>query len=307
MRIYVSRVNESWIVNRFRNEWYKSNKKISTKNIYFSEVVWIIAPWSIKPKALNKLNNKKVLCTVHHIENLNQESLEIKKIKEIDEYVDEYHTISQKSYVQLRSLTNKKIHLIPFWVDNSKWYELKNKNILREKFGLTSKDFLIGSFQRDTEGHDLISPKLIKGPDIFLDIVKRMVEEYPNLKVILTGKRRNYLINEFEKNNINYKYFEMVNIPTLNELYNILDLYIVSSRIEGGPQSIMECSAAKVPIISTDVGLASEILSPESIFKAGEDYKAKPNIDYQYNMVTKYFIPEGMKQYEKMFQNLNES
>ena len=307
MRIYVSRVNESWIVNRFRNEWYKSNKKISTKNIYLSDIVWIIAPWSIKPKTLRKLNTKKVLCTVHHIENLEDNSVEVKKIREIDEYVDEYHTISQKSYDQLKSLTNKKINLIPFWVDNSKWYELENKSKLREKFGLTSKDFLLGSFQRDTEGHDLISPKLIKGPDIFLNIVKRMNEESPNLQVILTGKRRNYLINEFKKNNINYKYFEMVNIKTLNELYNILDLYIVSSRIEGGPQSIMECSSAKVPIISTDVGLASEILSPESIFKVGEDYKAKPDIDYQYNMITKYFIPEGMKQYEKMFKNLNES
>mgnify|MGYP001954262375 CR=1 FL=1 len=28
-----------------------------------------------------------------------------------------------------------------------------------------------------------------------------------NLKVILTGKRRNYIINEFNKNSIKYKYF----------------------------------------------------------------------------------------------------
>ena len=55
---------------------------------------------------------------------------------------------------------------------------------------------------------------------------------------------------------INYKYFEMTSFQNLNELYNILDLYIVSSRYEGGPQSIRNCND-KNPIISTDVGIAS--------------------------------------------------
>lgn len=307
MRIYISKVNESWVVNRFRNEWYENNKKISTKSILNSDIVWIIAPWSIKSRVLKKLKNKKVVCTIHHIESMDKDSQDIKRIKELDRYIDEYHTISQKSFDQLNKITEKKINLIPFWVDNTKWFQLDNTFRIREKFDLSSKDYLVGSFQRDTEGHDLVSPKLIKGPDIFLDIVKRMSSFNPNLKVILTGKRRNYLLNEFQKNNIKYKYFEMVNIQTLNELYNILDLYIVSSRIEGGPQSIMECSAAKVPIISTDVGIASKILSPDSIFKIGEDYKAKPNLDTQYNNVIKYFIPEGMKQFQVMFQNLNES
>ena len=32
---------------------------------------------------------------------------------------------------------------------------------------ILKKTILIGSFQRDTEGHDMISPKLVKGPDIF--------------------------------------------------------------------------------------------------------------------------------------------
>ena len=43
----------------------------------------------------------------------------------------------------------------------------------------------------------------------------------------------------------------MVNFDQLNELYNCLDLYIVSSRLEGGPQAIIECALSKTPIIST--------------------------------------------------------
>ena len=59
----------------------------------------------------------------------------------------------------------------------------------------------------------------------------------------------------------------MVDFKILNELYNCLDLYIVTSRIEGGPQAILECGITKTPIISTDVGVASEILAKESIFE----------------------------------------
>ena len=76
-----------------------------------------------------------------------------------------------------------------------------------------------------------------------------MVQKYSktneNLAVVLTGKRRQYIINELQKLNIKYYYFEMTTFKELNELYNILDLYIVASRVEGGPQAIFECAITK--------------------------------------------------------------
>ena len=68
------------------------------------------------------------------------------------------------------------------------------------------------------------------------------------------------------KNKIPFKYFEMTNFEMLNELYNVLDLYLVTSRIEGGPQALVECGQTKTPILSTNVGIADQILAPESIF-----------------------------------------
>ena len=50
----------------------------------------------------------------------------------------------------------------------------------------------------------------------------------------------------------------MIDQKKMNQLYNILNLYIVSSRVEGGPQSILECSAVNTTIISTDVGVAKQ-------------------------------------------------
>ena len=97
------------------------------------------------------------------------------------------------------------------------------------------KNFYIGSFQRDTEGSDLVSPKLSKGPDIFLEVIKHYKQKNKYIEVVLTGKRRNYIIQKLEENNIKFSYFEMVDFKTLNELYNCLNLYVVSSRVEGGP------------------------------------------------------------------------
>ena len=37
----------------------------------------------------------------------------------------------------------------------------------------------------------------------------------------------------------------MLTVEQINELYNILDLYIVASRVEGGPQAILECGITK--------------------------------------------------------------
>ena len=87
-------------------------------------------------------------------------------------------------------------------------------------------------------------------------------------------------------------------------------MYLITSRLEGGPQALVECGQTKTPLISTDVGIASRILPPESIF----DYKnmdsfnvAAPNVEFAYNQSSKLSIPNGMLGYIDMFKKINES
>ena len=134
-----------------------------------------------------------------------------------------------------------------------------------------------------------------------------MYEKNKNLKVVLSGKRRNYLIENFKNRNLPFAYFEMIDLKELNELYNILDLYIVTSRIEGGPQAILECAVSKTPIVSTDVGVASEILDSKSIFKPEEFYEAIPNVTMAFKNSQDYIIPNGMIKFKKMFEDLYEN
>lgn len=305
--IYLNSVKEDWIVDRTRKEWYLHNKNVSTKNIYRSNLIWLVASWNWNKISKKQLSKKKVICSIYHIDETKFDEIESKNFFDRDKFVDEYHVISLKTKKQVEKLTDKKITSIPYWVNTKLWFDIpENKNLLK-KYKFSDNEFLIGSFQRDSEGSNVELPKLSKGPDRFIEIIKDMKKDIENIHVVLTGRKRNYIINELKKENIKFSYFEMTDFTTLNELYNCLNLYIVSSRFEGGPQAILECGVTKTPIISTDVGVASEILSPESIFEMDNFKNAKPNIEFAFQNSMKYEMHETFKLFNKMFLGVYEN
>lgn len=304
MKVYLSKINESWVVDRMREEWYVNNAEVSVEDPKKADLVWIISPWLWKKESKKILKSKTVICSIFHLEDKDFSDKHLKEFRKREEYVDCYHVISLKTKKDLEKITDKKIVYIPFWVNSNIWFDIEDKETLRDKYSIPEKSFVVGSFQRDTEGSDLISPKLIKGPDRFIKIVHQMNSEIDNLTVLLTGKRRQYVIAELEKLKINYVYLEMVDFKTLNELYNSLDLYIVTSRIEGGPQAIVECGITRTPIISTDVGIASEILHKDSIFNMNNYMNAKPDINFAFKNSIKLDIPQGFNRYLEVFNSL---
>ncbi len=298
MKIFVSKINESWIVDRVRNEWIENNKEISTNSIRNADIIWIVAPWLWKKIPIRHLKNKIVVCSMYHLDGSHEE---IEDFIQRDQYVDYYHVISKNTEKQIRPLTEKTIKSIPFWVDDKVFFEIKNKQELKKSLGLDQNKYYIGSFQRDTEGSDLKSPKLIKGPDRFIKIISSKFLVNKKIEVILTGKRRQYVIAELEKIGVPFTYFEMADLKLLNKLYNILDLYIVSSRIEGGPQAIIECGLSKTPIISTDVGVAKEILAPKSIFEMSNFENAETDEKIAYENSIKFNLKNGQQKFIDMF------
>jgi len=293
-----------------RSEFYSFNSDITTERIKNADIVWVIAPWLANDLKTRKFQNKKVLCSVYHLDESQSNNEDIENFKKFDQYVDMYHTISLKSKIQIEKHTNKPVIQIPLWVNSNDFYPIMNKTELRNKYDLENSDYLVGSFQRDSLGSDLSKPKLIKGPDIFLKVVNKLSKQNDNLKVILAGKRRDYVIKNLLDLKIDFKYFEMASTETLNELYNILDIYIVSSRLEGGPQAILESAITKTPIISSDVGVASQILNPKSLFDSNNPdsyFSAVPDTEFAYKKVKKYETPQGFKEFISLLSDLYES
>jgi hypothetical protein len=285
--------NEKWICDELKREFIDFfGEQVVTKEPQLSDIIWYLAPWNyghtptgmVRDEWLKLLEKKKVVFTMHHIDEEKYAKGELDKTFEfMKKYGTKWHAICDKTFNFLKSL-RKEIQIVKkyLWVDNEIFFKIDDKNSLREKWGLTG--YVVGSFQKDTEGKTN-EPKMSKGPDIFVNIMEDIKKDHPDLLVVLSGIRRSYIISELEKREIKYKYFEMIGLKELNELYNCLDLYVVSSRVEGGPRAIVEAGITKTPIISTDVGIASDFMPRESIYDMNnwESYKnAFPNIEELY-------------------------
>ena len=313
MKVIPIHGHENWLCDRYAEEWMNFNVSHSAKhyNVNDAEILWLLAPWEWRNVPEGYLKNKKVVCTIHHMVPNKTNDQTWAEFKERDKYIDAYHTPCLASWEQFSKHVNGKPHLVqPFWSNSSIFSPVKKEVVpnLRFKYGLGLDSYIIGSFQRDTEGSDLKSPKLEKGPDILCDILEEIKKDKPNLEILLAGWRRQYVINRLEQANINYKYIELPSIEVINELYNCLDQYIVAARYEGGPQAISECIMTKTPIVSTKVGLAEKFLHPKSIFSNKEDFKKASCDDeclsYSSKLLEPHLMPEGFTKFNSFFDSL---
>ena len=107
MKIYNNKLKESWIIDRIIDEWTLYNKDIVTKNLFNSDIIWIIANWKLKGVPKVYLKNKKVVASIYHIDFENFKQEDEKNFYKLDKYVDYYHVISLKTKEQLQKLTTK--------------------------------------------------------------------------------------------------------------------------------------------------------------------------------------------------------
>ncbi|MDO8753531.1 MAG: glycosyltransferase family 4 protein, partial [Anaerolineales bacterium] len=105
-----------------------------------------------------------------------------------------------------------------------------------------------------------LEPKLIKGPDVFLSTLKLLKKDIPELYVLLSGPARGYVRQGLDELQVPYKYVYLKSYPAVAKMFWALDLYLVASRQEGGPKAILESMASGVPIVSTRVGQATDLV-----------------------------------------------
>lgn len=299
MKIFVLAPNESWIADRQVQEWNEDNTDITTHNLRDADCIWLFADWCFDKVPYEFLQKLPVLTTIHHIVPQKFDAVAQQQFMRRDAITDVYHVPNDNTLNFIKKYTDKPIVKIPYWANQKVWKISESKNDLRTKYGIPSDALVVGSFQRDTEGHDLKSPKLEKGPDLFADYVEQLAKN-GKVHVVLSGWRRQYLINRLNQASVPYTYKEMPPLNVVCELYQTLDLYVVSSRYEGGPQSLIECGLLDVPCISRDMGMSREVLPPQSV---NDDLLlAIPTIPN----VERLKLPVGYAEYRKLLKELVE-
>lgn len=128
---------------------------------------------------------------------------------------------------------------------------------VRARLGLPADAFVVGSFQRDED--DEGREKLVKGPDVLVDALARARVDAP-VHALLTGPTRRFVIRGLESRGVPFTHVTQDALGDMPRMYHALDAYCVSSREEGGPAPLRESMASGVPVVSTRVGLAIDLI-----------------------------------------------
>jgi glycosyltransferase involved in cell wall biosynthesis len=272
------------------------------KIIHFGSVNTLINKNGIKK--IHQSN--QIILTWYHAEH---DDKRLWLVPDLVPIVDRIHTsnsITKKLLIEY-GFPAEKIFLIPIPVDkkifNPKLFALTSK--VKEKFNLPKNKFIIGSFQKDGNGWERgDSPKLIKGPDIFCDVVEAVSKKFP-IHILLTGPSRGYVIKRLEQAEIGYSHFFLKNPDEVAEYYKCLDLYLMTSRAEGGPKALTESWSMGVPFVGTSVGmvkdyainednaLISEVNDTESLIK--QVTRLLSDNDLKYKMIKNgNFVTENL-------------
>ena len=259
LRVFVLRPNEDWIVDTIAQDYEGRTSHQVVRDPAAADVIWLLGSWCwtrVEPY----LKGKTVICTVHHVV---PSKFDFSQFRARDQYVSCYLVYTIEAANAIKDFTSKPILLSYHWIDTKKWFPVDRLEA-RSRLKIGQDDFIIGSFQRDTEGSDLVSPKLEKGPDIFCDVVER-ISRARTVSVLLGGWRREYVINRLRKAGIKHDFRELPPQEVIRDMYASCDLYLCTSRIEGGPQCILEAASMQVPIFTTPVGIAKDILHESQI------------------------------------------
>lgn len=214
--------------------------------------------------------------------------IKFKKLINIKHKFNKIHVSHDKmmNYFLENGVNNEKLIKIPICIDQKYLKNnLNDKLIIREKYNLPKNKFIIGSFQKDGEGWgrgDI--PKLEKGPDIFVNTMKILKHYIKDIFILISGPSRGYISNQLKKIDVSFKHINVTNYKDIFELYRSLDLYLVASREEGGPRAILESLSQRIPVISTPVGQAKDILKKSFFLSSSfESEELSEKIKYYYN------------------------
>lgn len=171
---------------------------------------------------------------------------------------------AMKAIVLNSGIDAGKVQVIPIGF-HDEWFRPPTKaerRRMRQRLGFPESAKVVGSFQKDGVGWgEGLEPKLIKGPDVLIETMRRLHKAIPELHVLLTGPARGYVRQALSGAGIPYRHIMLRNYHQTAYMYHALDAYVVTSRQEGGPKAVLESMATGVPIVSTRVGQAVDLIA----------------------------------------------
>lgn len=332
MKVFIYGGDNGWSIDadrKYTETFLKEIKIKLTKNWINADIIHAV--W------YSQLNNwrtyfwkKKYIIAVV----TNEIEIHNEKFEEVKQKVNLWVVANSK---QKKFLESKNVEVVfqPYYVDESIFrpLNLNREEICKElniDYNKIKNKFIIVSAQRDSLGSDLLKPKWQKDPDLLIEILMKFQQHNSEFILLLAGPRRHYIISKCREYKIPFYYIGIesktddlhvnnLSNQKVNCLYNLGDAYIVTSKSEGGPKSIIESSWTKTPILSTNVGIASDILRNDLIFKSSDqaleilvklndkEFK-KEVINYQYEVVSNQYCYQAfLNRWNKIYKHVEDT
>lgn len=145
------------------------------------------------------------------------------------------------------------VTVVPHGID-IRFFSRRKVNLKR--FGIPPNRFVLGfiaSKNSDADGGR-------KGTDVLLDVIRNAAALVPNLHVVLGGVGWESELASLTANGISASAPGYVRKEDLPLLYSTFDVFLLTSRVEGGPCTVFEAMSCETAVVSTRVGAVPELI-----------------------------------------------
>ena len=140
------------------------------------------------------------------------------------------------------------VTVVPHGVDANFFQRVPRQ---RARFGMPVDAFVIGFIGNKTSNYD----EGRKGLDTMEVVAREARKSIPNLHVCFLGLGWDEEVHQFQQHGISANYTGFIPQSWLPAFYSSIDVHLVTSRIEGGPVTVLEAMACETPVVTTRVGL----------------------------------------------------
>ena len=215
------------------------------------DVVHFLNQWEVKsiktPEKLPRIDS------ITHVTNMLEWEEQLIPLTKSDSLV----VISEewRQFMLEKNVPSEHIYLFNIGVDTNKFYPFKDKSSARKRLGIYSNSKLIGYSAKFTSNNGGR-----KGTDIFLKAVETCVDLGYKFGILITGPGWNEVVERLQGLGIEVHYYPFLPDKLMPTLYNAIDIYVSTARVEGGPAPVLESMACGTPIVATPVGIIKDHL-----------------------------------------------
>lgn len=166
---------------------------------------------------------------------------------------DAIHTLAREWELKIRDLGFKDVFQIPIGVDETVFTPMSCGESTSSDVRQETK-VLLPLIGKETSNQDDR-----KGTEFLLGIASEL-KKFIDVEFLVTGYGWEDFIQRLNEMNIRHQRITFEKSEDVKKVYSRFDFFVIPSRIEGGPFPLLESMASGVPVVSTPVGIAEEVI-----------------------------------------------